>query len=324
MSTPRGLLLLALAASATGCVNLDFAVHNARHCSVVGPETCDGPADSWNLLCVPCEEAYDWEKGYPWQEGTLTAGETVRPIPNDSVTRLTVETEDGLGSLDAYWIPSHGGDDAAAAVTLVYSHGNYANLEHYAPRVRFLYEGGYNLLVWDYRGYGKSQPASTPTAVQWEADALQIRALAETLAPDPSKIVIYGYSLGAIPSVDMAVADPGMALLLESPFTSLHQIAEANAGLSFPGTTLSTGHYENVREIEAYDGPVLIMGGSEDQLFEVKDWEALYDAAPGDPRELWIVDGVGHGIGGGGVPEGGLDAYLSRIAAFLAPLPGAP
>lgn len=317
MNRARFWTATSLLALGSACADLDALVHNPVHCSWVGESTCQGPAEVWDQICVPCDEEYDWEKEYDWQEGTIDGGQTVRPIPNDSVTRDTIETEDGAGSLDLYFLPAHGDDPALAEITVVYNHGNYAGVEHYQPRMRFLHEAGYSVLAWDYRGYGKSEPPAAPTAAEFLADARQIRALVGDYVPDPERVVVYANSLGGIPAIEMALSEEPCALFLEAPFVSLNRAGIANTGVSMPEGLLSMGEFENIEKIKGYDGPLLTMVGTADQVIPHDDVADLHDNAPG-PKEIWSRPGVKHGIGqGGGVPEGGLTDYYETMESFL-------
>lgn len=309
-----------------GCVTLDGFIYNPVHCSTVGPDTCEGHGE-WNGLCLACETPYDWSRSYPWTAETLSGGEpcvgcappppiTIRPVPDGVVVREQPETDDGLATLDAYWLPSHGGDPALAGTTVIYNHGNYGGIEHYQPRVRILWELGFNVYVWDYRGYGKTEPDTLPTAEQFMADARQIRAHVVGLAPDPDRVLIYGYSLGGLPAVEMAVADPGCALVLEAPFTSPQAIARSNATVGFPDSFLSEGRFDNIRKIRDYPGPLLTMIGTADKQFPPDEVRRIAEAAPG-PSELWILDGVAHGVDPGGIVEAGIAPYRNRVRGFL-------
>lgn len=313
MSRP---LLLALLTLTMGCINLDGLAHNAVHCSSVGPETCEDKP-YWDKVCAPCDQAYDFERSFDWMPGTLTPNQVVRPIPNASIVEVKVPTTDGLGTLDAYFIPAHGENAALVNTTLIYSHGNYASIEHYMPRIQFLYELGFNIFVWDYRGYGKSEPANVPAGETFAADARLIQEKAKEYAPDQDKVIVYGVSLGAIPSVEMSITDPPCALLLEVPFTSIQGIATGSAGASIPGGFITSGSYENHRKLEGYQSPAFFMAGTADKRFTPDDVRALYDMVEG-PKDLWVLDDVGHGISGGGVPEDSLTEYHRRISEFLA------
>ncbi len=308
----RRLLWLSLVLS--GCLNLDSFSFNGVHCSTVGPSTCD--KGIWDSVCVTCEEPYDWAEAHPWDAEfpDMLDGRTIRAV--EGVQRHTIPSDDGLAELDAYWLPSHGGQPLLARSTILYNHGNYAGVEHYAPRVRLLHELGYNVLIWDYRGYGKTEPATHPTAEEFIADARTVREFVKSLAPDPDRIIVYGYSLGGVPSVEMAVTEEPCALFLEAPFTSASLIAEESGKVGWPESFVSEGLFDNERKLREYEGPILIMVGEDDQRFSAETQEKLIENAAG-PSELWVLEGVGHGISGGGVPEASLAEYEARMADFL-------
>lgn len=303
-----------------GCVSLDTFVHNPVHCSTVGPATCEEKSSDWDRVCTPCEEDYAWDVDYPWMPRTLEEGQTVRPIDAAAVSNERLVTEDGEGELDVYFVPAHGDRPEYAQVTVLYNHGNYAGLEHYMPRVRYLHEAGFAVLFWDYRGYGKSEPAAPPGAEQWLADARQVRDYAAGIAPDPDKLVIYANSVGGIPAVEMALHDPGCALVLEAPFTGLESITRDNAGVSLPGSFLSMGDFENIDKIVDYQGPLLTMIGTVDVKFTVEEVTLLHEAAgsPASSKQLWVPEGVGHGIADEGIPEAGLTPYFAELETFFA------
>ena len=137
---------------------------------------------------------------------------------------------------------------------------------------------------------------------------------------DPDRVVVYGYSLGAIPSVEMATTNPGCALVLETPFPSLRNFAEASAAVSLPDQLVSDGQFDNVRKIRQHDGPLLAMAGERDGLIPPPLVEELANAN-GGPTAYWLVEGSEHGIATRGVPEQGLRQYLDRLAEFLATTP---
>ena len=302
-----------------GCLSadLDFLIHNGRHCSIVDEELCTS-GDYWDRICATCEEEYDWGKEFEWMPETISNGETIRTIDASTLTNLDFDTEDGEGTLDAYFIPSHGENPLLAQTTMLYNHGNYAGIEHYVPRLQMLHEWGVNLLVWDYRGYGKTTIDSHPTPDQFLADArLALSTLREN-APDPEKLIIYSNSLGAIPGVEQVITaeQAPCALFMEAAWTSMRQNAQAFATTNLPGGFLSQGKFENDEKIKLYNGPVFYMHGSIDIKFIIEHVEENYNNAPG-PKELWILEGVDHGIANGGVPEAGLTEYYDRMLGFL-------
>ncbi len=303
----------------TGCLSLDAMVHNPVHCSTVSRATCEDKPE-WDQVCTTCEEDYDWAVEYPWMENTLQPGQSVRPILASTVTNIRVPTEDGQGELDVYFIPAHGEHAVNGGITVLYSHGNYAGLEHYMPRVRYLHEAGFNVLFWDYRGYGKSEPASAPGAEAWLSDARLIRDVADDYAPDPDRIILYANSVGGIPTVEQGLYRPGCAMILEAPFTSIEAISASNFAIALPDSYLTEGRFDNLEKIRDYSGALLLMIGDLDVKFTVADITAMYDnaATPADSKRLWVLEGVGHGIADEGIPEAGLTAYFAELDGFIA------
>lgn len=300
-----------------GCLQLDFVAHNARHCSVVGPDTCD-VEESFDKLCTPCDEPYDWSTQDEWPEDFLTDAQSVRqPMV---IERRPVKTTDGAGELDLYVVPSHGEIAEQADITVLIQHGNFGSIEHYLPRVKMFHELGYRVVIWDYRGYGKSTPESTPTPDEFIADAHQIRDLVPELTDTPGQLIIYGMSLGAIPSIEMALHTPPCAMILEVPFTSLDEVTKTNTGTSLGGGFLSEGKFENIEKIKSYTAPLMVLHASEDDLFPLESVKQVHDNAGSSIKEFHIIEGANHGIGDG-VPEAaGLTHYQTLLDEFILPI----
>jgi len=300
-----------------GCNDLDWALHNNIPCAEVTTATC-GDQPYWDQICTPCNARYEWDREYEYFPQTLEEDQTIRPIDLARVLDVDIERDDGA-VLDAYFIPAHGEHLDNSEVTVLYNHGNYAGIEHYLPRVRYLHEAGFNLYVWDYRGYGKTTPDVAPDAPTWFADSRAARDAVDDVAPDPDKVLVYGNSLGALPAVEQVLYRPGCAMFFEAGFTSLEALAGSNSGVFLPDSMLSSGSYDNLEKIVSYRGPFFAMIGSEDGTFRVEDTQALVDRAGTLPEDkaLWVLDGVDHGITTVGVPEASYGEYALQMDTFL-------
>ncbi|MEN0065903.1 MAG: alpha/beta hydrolase [Myxococcota bacterium] len=300
-----------------GCFNLDSLIYNPIHCSDVNEDTCEGIEEPFDRACLSCDEPYDWQRDYDWIPGTLEEGQTVRPIDPSLITPVPIATDDGEATLDAYFIASHGEDPLLADVTLVYNHGRYLGIEHYQPRLRFLHEAGYNVFVWDFRGYGKSVPNQVPTTDQQITDAGTVIAEARKRAPNLERVAVYAYSLGTFPAVHMLDEDI-CTLLLESSFPSLADAAEFGTRLSLPEQFLSSGQLDNREQLATYAGPVFGMIGTEDEVVPGPEVQREMVEAGGGPSELWVAEGASHGLAGGGIPEDmGLTMYFDQMRNFV-------
>ena len=317
----------------------------------------------WDQVCTPCAEAYEWDKVFDWSEGFVSntldeeAGETIVPISGFSALleeglsltefvaykaevladefatiepqRLRLEAADGTG-IDAYYIPpldGQGADSRLNDTLLIYNHGNYGGVEHYLPRLQMLHNVGFTILVYEYRGYGKSESTSIPSSEEFLSDGEDVYAAAVQLAPDPDKIVIYANSLGGIPAIEQALfsqreenqVNPVCALMLEASFTSVRQAGDSLSGVNLPGGFLSDGNFENDIKIAEYTQPLFMMNGTEDVRFPAEYSRELFDNAgtPELQKEFWELEGVNHGISNGGVPEAGFYTYRTKIIEYL-------
>ena len=309
----------------SSCVTLDALLpfHGNIPCGEVDETTCD-KEDIWDAVCLTCEQEYDWTKEYDWREKTLDTLEGIRPVDTE-VVAAGWTTEDGTYDLDAYLIPAHGDEPELADTTIIFNHGRYASIEHYAPRVRFFHELGYTVFVWDYRGYGKSLPTddsvepSAPATADWMSDALAAFDRAKELAPNPDRLVIYGMSVGGMPAGEMAYKREACAQVYEAAYNSISAKVETNLALSMPGSFLTTGLVENELKLADTTIPALVIHGDLDDRILIDEVERLYEALPEDlPKEFVTIAGGGHGMGGiGGVPEQGVGAYGDHLEGFF-------
>jgi fermentation-respiration switch protein FrsA (DUF1100 family) len=130
----------------------------------------------------------------------------------------TLATPDGE-RLVAWWRPPAD----AAAPAFLYLPGNGANLAARDARFRRLAARGAGLLAVSWRGYGGS--TGTPSEAGLRTDALTAyAALARRV--DPSRIVIFGESLGTTLAVQVGAERPAAALVLDSGFASVLDVAE--------------------------------------------------------------------------------------------------
>ena len=326
----RFTLLASVLLAGPGCITVDglLPFFSNVHCSEVSEATCDpehkdwdpGNDPDWDRICTPCDEDYDWGMAHPWLDKTLgDEFDDVRPIKPKYVTQAPFEIQGGK-TLDAYLIESHQEDlNGLHRATVVLNHGRFASIEHYLPRVRYLHELGFNVFVWDYRGFGKSEPKDAPTLTQMMSDAIKAYDHARDLAPDPDKLIIYGMSLGGIPGGEMAAERSACAQIFESAFNSVADKIETNLALTFPGSFLTSGVAENHIKLADTKTPTLVIHGEDDDRIHLDEAQSLYDALPDNlAKQMVVVPNAGHGIGfGGGVPEASLADYRDHLVDFL-------
>jgi pimeloyl-ACP methyl ester carboxylesterase len=302
----------------SGCVaSLDGFVWNGRPCSAVDAASLDCEQKD---MCSQCGEPLPFDKyGVP-------AGVAVQhPIPLD----------DGETN-DAWFLPadpSFGGPERAQ-LTVVYSHGNFGGIEHYMNRIALLWRSGVNVFAVDYRGMGQSSDPSEPSEEQFLADtAAAVTFLPEVLAahglPTDGKVIVAGYSAGALSAVTMATGDkaaPVCGLLLEAPWPSVQAFSDDSTFLGVPGSFLTNGTWDNDTRLETYTGPYLQLHGTKDETVRIALGRETFGHVASVDKQMIEVEGAAHGNYLGERGDGnekdvaavlGDDAYHDVVGSFF-------
>lgn len=179
---------------------------------------------------------------------------------------------------------------APAPVTVLLLHGNAGNISHRFEKLAVLRDLGADVLIIDYRGYGRSSGSPGETGTYRDADAAYAY-LVETRRIDPRRVVLYGESLGAAVAVDLAARKPVGGLVMESAFASAVEVGQEMFPF-LPARLLVQNRYESTKKIGAVRAPVLILHSRDDEFFGWHHPQRLYDAASA-PRRLVELRG-GH------------------------------
>ncbi len=196
---------------------------------------------------------------------------------------------------------------------LLFAHGNAGHLAHRADFVRYVQrELNVSVLIFDYRGYGRSEGSPSESGVL--ADVRAARDwLAERAGVRPDQIVLMGESIGGAVVVDLAAADGARGLILENTFSSLPE----TAAFHFPWLPV---HYllrtrlDSAAKIARYSGPLLQCHGDADTIVPFEQGTKLH-AAANEPKRMVVVEGGDHN-------DGRNAEWLAEIDEFISALPG--
>ena len=211
-----------------------------------------------------------------------------------------LRTSDGV-RINAWWIPAANAE--ASTRTLLYCHGNGGNISHRLDRVQMYHRLGLSVLLFDYRGYGKSEGVPSEGGTYEDAQAAW-DYLTHMHHLSPSSIVLYGESLGCAIALETALHQPAAGLILESPFTSTVAMA-ARLFPQLPVNALIKNRYDNLEKIKRLRLPVLILHSPDDQTVPFAMGKALFDAA-GEPKTFIPLRGshiAGYRESGGLYPK---------------------
>ncbi|HEU5093322.1 MAG TPA: alpha/beta hydrolase, partial [Nitrospira sp.] len=177
--------------------------------------------------------------------------------------------------------------------------------------LKFLYQMGLSIFLFDYRGYGKSQSIRPSEKGLYQDAYGAYDYLTRTRKVRSERIVLFGRSLGASVAGELAVQRSASALILESPFPSIEAVAKVHYG-GFPSHWLLEAEFRLIDRLPQLSLPKLVIHGDKDDIIPVELGRQVFDAAK-PPKEWYVIQGADHNntyVMGGG-------AYFRRLAEFI-------
>ena len=218
-----------------------------------------------------------------------------------------ITTQDGL-RLHAWHVPG------TSEYTWLWFHGNGGNIGHRVSELALLHHRlGVNLLMFDYRGYGKSEGTPSEQGTYKDARAA-LRYLRDRAKTPMERIVYFGHSLGSAVAVELAVAEPPLGLILVSPFASLSDMSRLVFPL-LPAGWLLRNRYNSLERIAKVHRPLLVLHGDQDETVPLSQANKLFDAA-NPPKRIQLMPGAGHND----TFEAGGQAYWGALEQFVSEL----
>ena len=185
----------------------------------------------------------------------------------------------------------------SAGPNILFFHGNGEIVADYDPFGPLYAEQGLNLLAVDYRGYGKS--GGSPTVSNMMSDAhIVLEDVRGWLngAGHTGPLIIMGRSLGSAPALELAATYPDeiAGLIIESGFaTSLPLLVNLGIDVHAQGLTEEDG-FNNIRKIEKFTKPTLIIHAQNDQIIPVDNIWLLHAQCAARHKDLQIVPNADH------------------------------
>ena len=206
-------------------------------------------------------------------------------LPRVRTEELWFETDDGEMLYGWYCRSEH------PIASALYCHGNTGNLSNTAHVMPYLLDAGINVLLFDYRGFGRS--SGSPSLSGIIDDGVTAARLHEKIRPKNLPSILYGYSLGGAIAAQIIRRHPFDGLILQSTFTNLPDIAR----VTFPRVPLhlfSGRLFDTLEVVRNLTLPVLIIHGKTDEVCPAWMAQQLHDSCGASTKKLILVEGGLH------------------------------
>ncbi|KAH8483468.1 hypothetical protein H0E87_028032 [Populus deltoides] len=216
----------------------------------------------------------------------MVMGASVRSNNNNNNTNrkrvdvLKLETKRGNQVVAVYF------KNPAASLTVLYSHGNAADLgQIYDLFCELSLHLRVNLMGYDYSGYGQSTGKPTEQNTYADIEAAY-RCLEEKYGVKEEDVILYGQSVGSGPALDLATRLPKLrAVVLHSPIAS-------GLRVMYPvKRTYWFDIYKNIDKIPLVNCPVLVIHGTADDVVDWSHGKQLWECCKEKYEPLWVKGG---------------------------------
>ena len=201
------------------------------------------------------------------------------------VDEMWIETDDGE-VLHAWYCRAE-----KPIASALYFHGNTGNLTHFVDVMPHFVAAGIIVLIFDYRGFGRS--SGIPTLHGVIDDGICAARFHEKLRPKGVPSMLYGYSLGGAIAAQVIRHHSFDGFVLQSTFTTLPEIARA-AFPKLPVHLIAGRIFDTMSVVRTLKVPLLVLHGTDDETCPCWMAHKLYDACEAPWKRIHAVDGGMH------------------------------
>jgi hypothetical protein len=219
---------------------------------------------------------------------------------------LTLTTKDNI-KLSAWYVPAKN-----ERGVLLFCHGNAGNISHRLDSIRIFHDLGLSVLIFDYRGYGRSEGSPTEDGTYLDAESAW-EYLVSAKGIRPEKIILFGRSLGSVVAAEFALRHPAAGIIIESGFKSIPALG-AKFFPYLPIRLISRFQYSTIDKVSMINMPKLFIHSPQDEMIPYEHGIALFKNAK-EPKEFLQMTG-GHNEGfltSGKIYTDGLDRFIAKV-----------
>jgi fermentation-respiration switch protein FrsA (DUF1100 family) len=225
---------------------------------------------------------------------------------------ITYQTGDGV-TISAWYVPYVPVEGAEKTKGVVlFCHGNAGNISQRIDSFNIFQQLGISTFIFDYRGYGKSAGTPGEKGTYRDADGAW-NYLVKEMKVNPGEIIVFGRSLGGGIASYLAQKYQPRALIIESSFTSIPDLASGGRQRT-PLKLLIRFKYNTIGRLKDIRCPLLIVHSPDDRLIPFDHGQALYEAANHPKKFLRITGDHQYGfLKSGSLYVEGLREFINEL-----------
>lgn len=200
---------------------------------------------------------------------------------------VSLETSDGL-KISGWYLEAENEKGV-----LLFCHGNAGNISHRLDSIKIFNSLNLSVLIFDYRGYGKSEGKPSEQGTYIDAEAAW-DYLIKIKRKSPESIILFGRSLGGAIAAEIAMRKNPGYLILESNFTSVPGIGK-DLYPWLPVKLISKFNYATIEKISSIKCRKLIIHSPDDEIIPFAHGQKLFEKSL-PPKEFLEIQG-GHNLG---------------------------
>ena len=172
---------------------------------------------------------------------------------------------------------------------VLFCHGNSGNIEKWGTKVSFFLDYNYEVVVFDYRKYGKSTGSFNETRMY--SDALLMYDYLKSAFKEEN-IVVYGFSLGSTFAARIAAINKPKELILEAPFFNFVKAVKFYS--KFAPIFLLKYKFRTDLDIAKVVSPITVFHGNKDKTTCFKDSKRLLALNASINNRFFEINGGTH------------------------------
>ena len=192
---------------------------------------------------------------------------------------------------------------------IVYFHGNGGNLSMWSDILVPIARQGFDVIAFDYRGYGLSTGTPTESGLYRDVDAVLAVAHGR-LRRAGAPMIYWGRSLGTTMAAYAATVRKPAGVIVEAGFPSMRSVVRSNP-MMLAASWFATYQFPTARYIASTTVPVLVLHGDRDSIIPFQLGRELFEAIPG-PKQFVTIKGGDHNDAAPADPA----AYWAAVDAF--------